>query len=274
MLITALIPIVWGIVAGFYQCPLFGKTWNWVALNNFAGILRDPAFWKATWLSVYFGLGSTILQVVAGIACALLVKRQIAGINLIRSIMLLPYLIPTVAIALTFRWMAHGTYGVINDILIKIGIIDKGIPFFGDLTAVMPAMILTNSWKYTPFIILLVLARLLAIPEAYYESAKVFGASSFRRFWDITFPNIRGVVAIAFLLRGIWMFNKFDVIWLLTKGGPGTTTTTLPVLAYKMGFQYWQLGKAAAIGTLLFMLLAIIAIIYFGLIKPEEEVSA
>jgi multiple sugar transport system permease protein len=138
----------------------------------------------------------------------------------------------------------------------------------------MVSVIFVNSWKFTPFITIMVLARLLTIPNSYYDAAKIYGASAFQQFRDITLPSIRGVLLLVILIRGTWMFNKFDSIWLLTAGGPKEATTTLPVMAFETGFKLYNLGKSAAIGTLLFVILVIVAIIYFRVFRPEEEVRS
>jgi multiple sugar transport system permease protein len=122
-------------------------------------------------------------------------------------------------------------------------------------------------------VIILVLAKLQSIPDTFYEAAKASGASTYQAFRDITLPNLKSVIFIVLLLRAVWTFNKFDIVWLLTGGGPGTATTIAPVYAYELGFQRGSLGRAAAASVVLFGILSVVAIIYFLLLAPEEEVE-
>jgi multiple sugar transport system permease protein len=136
----------------------------------------------------------------------------------------------------------------------------------------MFSVIVTNSWKFSIFVTILVLARLQSIPDSIYEAAAVSGASPIRRFIDITLPNLKGVLFIAILLRGIWMFNKFDIVYILTGGGPASRTLIAPIYAYRTAFVDNQLGEAAAVSALLFIVLLGVALIYFYVFEPSQEV--
>jgi multiple sugar transport system permease protein len=274
VLATSFLPIMAAIPASFAKIPLFGKSWEWRGFQNFTELLTSLEFFKASYRSIIFGTGSTIFQLILGVGCALMARKTMKGIKIFRALILLPYLIPVIVIAMVFRLIGNSSYGMINDILIRIGVLNSPISFFGDLDLAMVSVIFVNSWKFTPFITIMVLARLLTIPNSYYDAAKIYGASAFQQFRDITLPSIRGVLLLVILIRGTWMFNKFDSIWLLTAGGPKEATTTLPVMAFETGFKLYNLGKSAAIGTLLFVILVIVAIIYFRVFRPEEEVRS
>jgi multiple sugar transport system permease protein len=169
-------------------------------------------------------------------------------------------------------WMGNAQWGVINALLQDFGLIDEYIPWFASLDLTMLAVILTNSWKFAIFVTIMVLARLQSIPEGYYEAARMSGATTYQQFRDITLPNLKNVILIVLLLRGVWMFNKFDIIWVLTNGGPGDRTTTAPIFAYMRAFLDYSLGEAAAISTVLFSFLAVVAAIYFWYFEPHKEV--
>jgi multiple sugar transport system permease protein len=168
--------------------------------------------------------------------------------------------------------MGNSNWGIINQLLVRAEIIDSHIAWYADQQWTMLAIVLTNSWKFTIFVTIMVLARLQSIPEGFYEAAQMAGASRIQMFRDITFPNIKNVILIVLFLRGIWMFNKFDIIWILTAGGPGDATTTAPIFAYELGFLSRDLGGAAATSVILFVFLAIIGILYFIVLKPSEAV--
>lgn len=268
-----LFPIGWAISASFFEILLTSPEWTWVGLRNFAAILTDAAFWDSLWLSVIFAGGSVLLQLVLGVGFALLLSKEFKFAKIIRAIAFLPYLIPTVVFGYLALWMGNSHYGIINAILVDLGVIAQPVAWFATESTAMIATILTNTWKYALFVTIMVLARIQSIPNGYYEAAEVAGANSLRQFWDITLPNLKGVIFIVLLLRGIWMFLKFDIIWVLTRGGPDGATNTAPVYAYRLGFQDYSLGMAAAASTLLFVLLVVAGILYFYFLKPEEEVK-
>ena len=232
----------------------------------------NPEFWDVIVRSVLFTVGSVSLQLVVGTALALLLNRSFRFASLIRAIVIVPYLIPTAILALVALWMGNSQWGIINQVLFQLGIVPEYVPWFGSPRWAMIAVILTSSWKFSIFVTIMVLARLQSIPDSFYEAAEMAGASTWQKFRDITFPNLKGVIFIVILLRGVWMFNKFDIIFILTNGGPINTTTTASIYAYRTAFSDFNLGEAAAVSTLLFVLLVGAAIVYFYFFEPSQEV--
>jgi multiple sugar transport system permease protein len=271
-LFVNVVPIVWAVVGSFYEIPAFSPVWSWAGLDNYASILRNPEFYATLRRSIVFALGSVAVQLVLGTAVALLLNRSFRGSTLARAIMMLPYLIPTAVLGFIALWMGNSQFGIINQILVQFGLIAEKFPWYGNTDTAMIAVVLTSSWKFTMFVTIMVLARLQSIPEGLYEAAAVMGATGFERFRDITLPNLKGVIFIVVLLRGVWMFNKFDIIYVLTRGGPREVTTTVPIYAYKVAFNQLSLGRAAAISTLLFVMLVGVAFLYFRVLEPEQEV--
>jgi len=265
-------PILWAIAAGFFEIPVFSPQWEFIFLDNYMELLGQGTFWASLWRSVLFAGGSTTLQLVAGIGIALLVNRSFSFSNLVQAVVILPYMIPTAVLAFIALWMGNAQWGVINEVLIMIGMLDQPFSWFGNHSTAMISVILTSSWKFTIFVTIMVLARLQSIPENHYEAARVAGANTFQVFKDITLPNLKSVIFIVILLRGVWMFNKFDIVYMLTGGGPGDATRTAPIYAYELGFGLTRLGMAAAMSTLLFVLLAGVAVVYFKVLQPAKEV--
>jgi len=267
-----LLPIGWAVTAGFFEISAFSPEWAWNGIENYIYTLNDAAFWGSLWRSVVFAGGSVAIQVVFGTVIALIVNRDFKFAALIRAIAMLPYLIPTAILGFIALWMANSQFGIINQILVQLGLIESNIAWYGNSDLAMWSVIVTSSWKFSIFVTIMVLARLQSIPEGYYEAATIAGATWFQKFRDITLPNLKGVLFIVILLRGIWMFNKFDIIYVLTKGGPVNKTTTSAIYAYNTAFVTTALGRAAAISTLLFVILIAAALIYFYKFEPANEV--
>jgi multiple sugar transport system permease protein len=284
--LVALLPIIWAVLASFHQISAFDPTWTFVGVQNYVDILEpsalaDPSRYLtpantlhySLFISVAYAGGTTIVMLVLGVAIALLIDREFTGITGVRLIVLAPYLLPTVVVAVVFQFMgAH--FGVFNDILVKLGVLSEPEPFFSQMPFAFIGVVLASIWKFTLFVVLMTLARLQSIPDSYYEAAEISGAGPWRQFWDITFPQLKGIILIVLLLRGVWMFTKFDIVWLLTRGGPNEALNVLTVLAYETAFVDFQLGQASAIATLGFVILGAVAIVYFRTFSPAEEVNA
>lgn len=269
-----ILPIIWAIRASLYQIPLFQQDWAWVGLDHYTSSLSSPAFWGSIWRSVIFAVGAVAIQLVAGIGIALVIAREFPFNKGIRAIVLLPYLIPTALLGYLGLWMFDTNWGVLNSILVQAGIVEAGIAWFGNSDTAMLLLMIATAWKYAIFVTILVLARLQSIPDGYYDAARVAGASRWQKFRDITLPNLKGVIFIVVLLRGVWMFNKYDIISVMTNGGPGDATQTAPIYAYEVAFGNYQLGQSAAVSVLLFGILIVAAVIYFRVLEPESEVRA
>ncbi|AQL44675.1 sugar ABC transporter permease (plasmid) [Halorientalis sp. IM1011] len=270
--LVIVIPVIWTIWSGFHEIPIFSPSWQWVGIDHYLSLASNEGFQQALFRSSVFAGGSVAFQLVTGTLLALALNRSFKYVGLVRAIAMLPYLIPTAVLGFIGLWMGNSQWGIINSLLMRVGIINESIAWYGNPDVAMVAVILTSSWKFTIFVTIMVLARLQSIPDGYYEAAQMSGATAYQRFRDITLPNLKGVIFIVVLLRGIWMFNKFDIIWVLTEGGPGSSTTTAPIYVYQVAFNSTNLGEAAALSTALFGMLVVGAILYFYVLSPEEEV--
>ncbi|EMA08220.1 carbohydrate ABC transporter permease [Haloferax denitrificans] len=269
-----LVPIVGVIGASFFSINAFSNEWQWIGVANFETLLSSDSFYDALSRSVVYAGGSVVIQVVFGTTLALLLNRSFKFVNIARTFAILPYLIPNAVIGFMALWMLNSQWGIVNQLAVQIGLIQGYVSFFGSQESAMLAAILTSSWKDSIFVTVMVLARLQAIPESFYEAAKMSGATAYQRFRDITLPNLKGVFFIVLLLRAVWMFNTFDYIWVLTQGGPRGATTTAPIYAYNVAFGTSRLGIAAAVSTVLFLVLLVAAVLYFRIFEPSEEVRA
>lgn len=275
LLITAVayIPISWAIYGSLFSIEPLSLEQNYIGLENYTKLLfHDPDFWTSMFLAGYFAIGSTVLQLAVALPTALILNKQLKGVGLARAIALLPYLMPTIVVALAFRWMMHADLGVFSVWLQSVGLADGPVNFLGSSTYALPSIIVAGSWKFTAFMTMIFLARIQSIPSEYYEAAIMCGATKWEQFRDVTLPSLRNVILLAVLLRGIWMFNKFDIVYLMTEGGPQFATTTAPVYVYRLAFIRQNFGEALATSTLLFVILLIGGLVYLWLFDPADEV--
>ena len=272
LLVTGLfivLPLLHAIQLSFYHMESFVSEPQWIGLKNYADALNDPVFWRDLLNGVIYAVLSIFFQVLLGIGIAVVLSKSFKGKQLVRGISILPYLLPTAIVSLTFLWMMDGSLGIITLGLAKIGIYN--VPWFETPFTAMATVIFMSVWLWTPFVTTCFLAGLQSVPKELYDAAKVDGLGAWRTFWQVTIPVLKPILTIIVLLRGIWMFNKFDVIWLLTMGGPLGATEHLPILAYKKSFSMFDVGGGAAVATLSLLILITVVFIYFKLLPFEEK---
>lgn len=260
-------PALYAVSLSFYDMPSLTAEPVWVGVKKYAEVLSGGAFWNALWNGIVYAGLAIFLQVVLGIGFALLLNQKFFGRALLRGLAFLPYLLPTVVAVLVFKWMVDGSLGIIT-ILMD----DWGLPpiwWFETERAAMISVILISVWLWTPFVTTTFLAGLQTVPRQLYEAARVDGAGPIRQFLHVTLPSLRPILTVIILLRGVWMFNKFDVIWLTTGGGPLGATEHLPVLSYREAFSLYDIGTGAAIATLSFVVLMAAVTLYFRLFPME-----
>lgn len=262
-------PALYAISLSFYEQQSLTSDPVWVGFANYARVLASGEFWNALWNGFVYAMAAIVLQVVLGIGFALLLHQPFYGRSLLRGLAFLPYLLPTVVAVLTFKWMIDGSLGIVTIVLDTLGL--PPIYWFETESAAMISVILVSVWLWTPFVTTTFLAGLQTVPVQLYEAARVDGAGPVRRFFHVTLPALRPILIVIILLRGVWMFNKFDIIWLTTGGGPLGATEHLPVLAYRQAFTLFDLGSGAAIATLSFLVLLVIVTLYFWLFPMEDK---
>ncbi|NMJ41090.1 sugar ABC transporter permease [Roseomonas sp. JC162] len=242
--------------------PLRPDDQPFVGLDNYLFVLEDPLFWESFWQAIVWTGWSTVLQAVIGVGLALLLHQPLKGMNAFRGLLLFPYIVPTVVIALNWRWLFNSEIGIVNHLLLSVGLIDEKIAWLSTPSMAMASAIMLNVWKYTPFVVIVVLARLQTIPTELYDAAKVDGAGVLRRFRDITLPQLAEVLAVVIVFRTIWTFNKFEEIYLLTRGGPGTSTYNLALYAFDQSIANLRMGVGAAAGVIMLVLLLAGSMLY------------
>ena len=262
-------PALYAISLSFYEQQSLTADPIWVGLSNYAAVLGSAEFWNALGNGFFYAGVAILLQVVLGIGFALLLHQPFRGRTLLRGVAFLPYLLPTVVAVLTFKWMIDGSLGIVTILVDDLGL--PPIYWFETESAAMMSVILVSVWLWTPFVTTTFLAGLQTVPVQLYEAARVDGAGPIRRFFHVTLPMLRPILTVIILLRGVWMFNKFDIIWLTTGGGPLGATEHLPVLAYRQAFTLFDIGNGAATATLSFLVLMVIVTLYFWLFPMDEK---
>jgi multiple sugar transport system permease protein len=262
-------PALEAVRLAFYTKLPFRPTLTFVGLDNFRYLAADPVFWAAGRQALVWTAASTVLQAGFGVAIALLLNQAVRGINVFRGLLLFPYMVPTVVVALVWRWMFNPEFGVVNAALLGTGLVSAPIYWLSDPAWAMASTILLNVWKYTPFVVICVLARLQTIPPELDEAAQVDGAGAWQRFRHVTLPQLKAVLAVVVVFRTIWTFNKFEEIYLLTRGGPGTSTFNLAVYAFEQATANLKLGAAAATGVVMLAFLFGGSVLYLRLLRKE-----
>jgi len=253
VIVYPLLAAIYLSVFSIYTPTLQGE---FTGAENYIRLLTGKEFWNALLTTLIWTIGTLSLQIVFGVGMALLLHQNLWFRSLARSLVLFPYFVSTVVAVLVWRWLFNDLYGAVNHGLMQLGIMDMPLDWLGSMPNAMIGVILVGAWKYFPFVVIAVLARLQTIPEHLYEAARIDGAGPIARFIDVTLPQLRSVLVVIVLLRAIWDFKEFDLIFLLTGGGPVTSTQTLSLLVYQEAFALNNMGQAAAysIGMMLVML--------------------
>jgi multiple sugar transport system permease protein len=271
---VVLYPVVAGVVSAFQDLTL--RTLNrgtvsFIGWRNFERLFADPVFWTALRNTGVWVVANVVAQMSLGLMLALMLNARVRGLGLLRAGILLPWVVPSVVAVLTWRWMYDPSVGIVNELLVRAGVLREYFPFLGTIDTSLWAVTVESIWKGTPFVMLLLLAALQMIPRSVLESAAIDGARGWRLLIYIVLPQIRLAFAIAFILTLILTVNNFNAIWLMTAGGPLNSSEILFTLAYRYGFERMNLGMASAVATLLFVFLVVMTTVYLYLIRLREE---
>jgi multiple sugar transport system permease protein len=266
-------PVLYNIWLSLFDKHAFMPVQAFVGLKHYRYFASDPEFWTSFYYgSVYAGV-TMALQLGVGVPAALLLNEGFRGRNLLRGVVLFPYMIPTIVAVILWKWLLNDSYGLVNHLLMRAGLVRTPVAWLGP-DYIMASLIVTSVWQFFPFVVVTYLARLQTIPPELYEAATVDGASAWRRFVHVTLPQTASVLFVIVLLRSIWMFTKFDTVWLMAgDGGVSRYIRTLPVYAYARSFTYLQAGMGAALAVIMFAMLLAATAVYFRLFRSEEVFS-
>lgn len=265
-------PLVEAILLSFKNVNLMNlNTTTPAGLANYKQLLQDPLFWQALKNTIIYVICSVLAGLVLGMASALVLNEELPFRSFFRGIALIPWVVPGVVVALLFLYMFNSQAGVIDYVLIKLGITHHFVQWWGSTHNALSAEIIANVWNQTPFYMLMILAGLQTVPQDEYEAAKIDGATAIKRFWYVTMPNIRGILLSVTSLMVIWNFNSFDTIWATTQGGPINATTTLSIFVYRTAFNGLNVGYAAAIGVAWLIVLLFFLVFYIRGLEGGER---
>ena len=257
-------PLISAIYLGLFSIYTPTMEGEWVGLDNYRRLLASGEFWRSLANNAIWTAGTLALQLIFGILVALMLHRNLVFRALARSLVLFPYFLSTVVAVLVWRWLFNDLYGVLSHLLMWAGIVDMPVDWLGSMPNAMISLIFVGAWKYFPFVVIAVLARLQSVPEELYEAASIDGAGAWARFMDVTLPQLRDVLIVVVLLRTIWDFKEFDLIYLLTGGGPIIGTQTLPLMVYKEAFALNQMGGASAVAVLMMLIMLLFMSLYLS----------
>ena len=267
----AIYPVLQGLAASFFRIESATLEMTFNGLANYQALISDSLFWESLGRTLVWTAVTILLQITIGLGISLLLHQELRGRNLARGLVLFPYLVPAIVIAVTWRFILDPTLGVFNRTMLEWGLIDRPIAFLASKSTALLFVIVGGIWKYTPFVVILLLARLQVIPVDLEEAAQIDGATRWQVFRHITLPWLMPVIVITLLLRTIWMFNEFDMVYLFAFGGPLFGTTTLPVLVRHLAFDARQIGMAAAASSGMVAILMIMSWGYFQHYNRAEE---
>jgi multiple sugar transport system permease protein len=239
---------------------ILGEPGKFIWFGNFLKLFQDKFFHETVRNSFIYTVSTVFLKLTLGLILALLLNQEFPRRDLVRGALLLPWIVPTSLSVLTWLWMFDSLFSVINYILLGVGIISKKIPWLGDPFWAMISVIIVNTWRGLPFFAVSILAGLMAIPRELYEASEVDGAQGFRKFWHITLPLLQPVIAVVVLFSTIWTFADFQIVYILTHGGPLNATQIFATMAYDVALVAGRIGEGSAISLFLFPALLIVII--------------
>jgi multiple sugar transport system permease protein len=266
-------PMLSGVLGAFRNWSIYNiEDQSWVGLANFEAILADPLFWKTIGNTVLWVVGSLVPQFLIGFALALWLRRRFRFRGVYQALIFFPWAVSGFLIGILFRWMFNGEFGVVNDLLMKSGLIDAPLPWLADPALAMPAIIVANVWYGVTFFAIMILAALQSVPDELYEAAALDGTTKARALWHVTIPYIRTTLTLIILLRVIWIFNFPDLIFGMTGGGPAGQTHIVTTYMIEIT-QQGDYGRASALGILVLVVLMVFASFYLLATREKREVT-
>lgn len=269
VVMTAVIgwPLIDTIRLSFTDAKLVGTGGEFIGIDNYTKMLTNSGFQRALITTTWFAVVSVTAEMVLGVAAALLLNQQFYGRSVLRALMILPWALPTVVNATLWRLIYNPEYGALNAALTQFGLLDAYRSWLGEPGTALTALIIADCWKNFPLVALIALAALQSVPREITAASLVDGAGPFTRFRIVILPYLAGPLMVALVLRTIEAFKVFDIIWVLTRGGPANSTRTLSILVYQEAFSFQRAGSGASLALIVTLLVTILAVGYATLVR-------
>lgn len=272
--LTALIlafPLVQNALNSLQNLSLTSEVGTWIGLGNYARIIGDDVFWLSARNTFFYALLGTLFSLAIGLAFAVLLNMKAGRFGSTAEVIYtIPWVVSPVVAGFAWKWMLNDHFGIVNHWLIEAGLVDEGITWLGNPKTALGCVIVARVWQFYPFAMVMFLAALQSIPRAQYEAADVDGASTWQRFRFVTLPNLAAVTSILVPLGMIWSFNDFNMVFVMTRGGPINASMVLPVLVREYAFVEFDLGKSSALSIMIFAVLVLLSIAYLKIVRRRE----
>jgi len=272
ILVVTMLPILVTFLISFSETPLSNPSpQSFVGIDNYLSFLRDDGFWSAVGRTAYFTLVSVGLELLLGLALATLINARPPGWRFLRVSLIIPWAVPTIVNGALWRWIYNADYGAMNALFLQLGLIDRYIPWLTNPLTAMNLVILADIWHSVPFIALILQAAMATISPELEEAAAVDGANAWQRFLRIRLPLLRSAILVALVIRTVEAFRVFDIIYVITQGGPAFGTVTISYLTYLETFSFGHLGRGASLSFLISIITFILALLYIRILyRPES----
>jgi len=267
-------PIIYTFILSFFNAPTGihqARTFVW--LGNYLAMLKDQEFWDTIKRTLYFTVVSVTLEMLAGLGIAQLINSHPWGWKFLRFALIVPWAVPTIVNGAMWRWIYSADFGALNGLLLQLGLIKHYIPWLTFPNLAMPLVILADAWHTTPFVALILQAALATLPEELDEAAAVDGANAFQRFWSIRLPLLRPAILVALIARTVDAFRVFDIVYIITSGGPANSTLTITFFTYLNSFPWGNQGIGAALSFLISIFTISMALIFIRVLYRPEEIQ-
>jgi multiple sugar transport system permease protein len=265
-------PLVQNLINSFRDVTLMGDGNGWNGFGNYAAIVNDELFWVAFRNTLLYALFGTLAALAVGLAFSLLLNIRAGRITGVAGfIYTIPWVVSPVVAGFAWKWLLNDNFGIINYWLVTLGIVEEGPSWLGDPATALACVAAARVWQFYPFAMVMFLAALQTIPAEQYEAAAVDGASPLRKFFWITLPNLKSVGSVLLVLGLIWSFNDFNMVFVMTRGGPINSSMVLPVLVKEVSFVYFDLGKGSAISMVIFLFLIVLSMLYLRILSERER---
>lgn len=274
LLVMVLYPILYSAWLSLHQYNLRRpRAVEFIGLANYIEIFSTPQFWNAARITLIFSIGSIGTTVLLGTLLALLLNERFPGRSVLRAIALIPWAIPPVVNGLVWQWLFEGQNGLINHILMSVGVIDSYHAWLAHPTTALPALVIAQVWNHVPFVAIVMLAALQTIPGELYDAARVDGANVFQRFWYVTFPWLSHSLLLVLITQTMVALRTFDIVYVLTGGGPGDSTTVIAWLTYVTTFSFTDFGKGNAYAYIIALVTMTLSILYIRMLWKRGDMS-